>query len=189
MISNLLPVAKVAGRARPLTHYIRIEVISPRRFYIWEQVLVTICGDRGGEFKRVILIQHRTVHINIAMGSNRCNSQEKLFLTLDSSFEEGVPLLSNHVGTILAFIAHRCISAALEGGVHIVIGIWIEQEVLFNPLAAFPSDPNTTDSSRETCRVWRIVVRDSMHIEQFAGIVHPNSRFLKPNGYVVLVVT
>lgn len=64
------------------------------------------------------------------MGGDGGNAQEEGLASLDGIIEEAESFFGDEVSRVLAEVVDRLFLIALEGGVPVVVCVWVEQKVL-----------------------------------------------------------
>lgn len=106
------------------------------------------------------------VRFKVRMWRHGCNPQEEGPFPCNRILQEPKRLFSKNVRRMPAFIADRGIVVPLIGGVQVRVGIGIEEEI----------------GSIEPGHVGRVVVVDSVRIEELACVVCVVPGLLQPDG-------
>jgi hypothetical protein len=112
----------------------------------------------------------------------------------DSIVQEPIGLTGHDVGAVLALIAARRLLVPLKCAVEIIIRVWVEKEVLSHPLSLqfgvfFSNDFSVTYRTRIPSGIRRVVVRDSMSIEELPGVVSVVTGSLQPHRKIIIIET
>lgn len=105
------------------------------------------------------------------MWRNRGNSKKEGTFARNSLFKQTVGSVGDDICGVLIFMMHRRVLVVLVDGVEVRVGARIEQEVGGGPAGD----------------VRRVVVVNSVSVEQFARVVGRVAGFLQPDGQVVFI--
>lgn len=120
-------------RARRL---LRVEVPRPRHRLPLKQAPVPLRGDWLRKQDRAEVVAARVLlplfarHHDVGVRCDWCRDEEERLRGCDGLVEEAVGFLCQHVGAVLALVAARGLAVALERAVEIIVGVWVQEEVL-----------------------------------------------------------
>lgn len=125
---------------------------------VGEQVCVPLGGNGWGLGDGVFgeVVDDAVLNVDVAVGRGGGDGEEEGAVgVVECGVEEAEGFADEDVGGVVALVAFGRGCAALEGGVEVFVGIWIEQEVGASP--AFGE--------------WVVVVGDGVRVEELSGVV------------------